>query len=449
MSTRFAWLFGLAVLMGLGLLVACGSNYSSPSDGLMLVGSQGSALIETFSFDLNSGHPFGISNPPSSTADATCVLPGLPSSILLDPAGAYAYTIVNSNPGCPGSTNGILSIKVNSDGSIPSSGTSTSDPTPVALAMDSKGKFLFAVEGTYSMSTVPNAAPCPATPPPGAPGQYGICSYSIGSGGVLTPVLGTFNLTLPPGFQAPNFVAVATSPTVFPGLGINGVQNAVCSAAGTNPPTVEFLYVADQQNNVLWEFGVDTSSGAITNLPNFTSAQYIAAGSQPSGVAVDPCQRFVYVANNLSYNVSAYAICNGNSTQPTQIANPCPTIPATGDGTLRAVDASPFSLPGSATFPGPIAVDPYGKYVYVVGTGSNTVSPFRISPVSGGLTALTNVATGLRPASIAIRGDDNWLFVANYNSATVSEYQIIPSTGALSPAPVIDVDNLPWGVAVK
>jgi 6-phosphogluconolactonase (cycloisomerase 2 family) len=447
MSTRFAWLLGLAVLVGLGLLVACGSNYSSSSDGLMLVGSQGSALIETFSFNLNSGHPFGISNPPSSTADATCILPGLPSSIVMDPAGAYAYTIVNANPGCPGSTNGILSIKVNSDGSIPSSGASTSDPTPVALAMDSKGKFLFVVEGTNSVPpspSDPNPMPCPGTT-----SQYGICSYAIGSGGTLTPVPGTFNLILQPGFLTPNFVAVATSPTVFPALGVNGVQNAVCSAAGTNPPSVEFLYVADQQNNVVWAFGVDTSTGAITNLPTFTQAQYIAAGSQPSGVAVDPCQRFVYVANNLSNNVSAYAICNGSSTQPTQIDKPCPATPTSGDGTLRAVVASPFSLPGSATFPGPIAVDPFGKYVYVVGTGSNTVSPFRIASVTGALTALTNTATGSRPVSIAIRGDDNWLFVANYNAATVSQYQVTPETGALNPAPVIDVDNLPWGVAVK
>ena len=426
MATRFAWLLGLAVLVGLGLLVACGSNYSSSSDGLMLVGSQGSALIESFSFNLNSGHPFGISNPPSSTADATCILPGLPSSIVMDPAGAYAYTIVNANPGCPGSTNGILSIKVNSDGSIPSSGTNTSDPNPVALAMDSKGKFLFVVEGIGG----------------------GVESFAIGSGGTLTPVSGTFNFILQPGFQTPNFVAVATSPTVFPALGVNGVQNSVCSAAGTAPPTSEFLYVADQQNNVIWEFGVDTSSGAITNLPSFSSVQYIPAGSQPSGVAVDPCQRFVYVANNLSYNVSAYTICNGSSTQDQAIC-PSPNNLPGGNGELVPVAASPFSLPGSATFPGPIAVDPFGKYVYVVGTGSNTVSPFRIGTVTGALTALTNTATGARPVSIAIRGDGNWLFVANYNAATVSQYQVTPETGALSPAPVIEVDNLPWGVAVK
>ena len=96
-------------------------------------------------------------------------------------------------------------------------------------------------------------------------------------------------------------------------------------------------------------------------------------------------------------------------------------------------------------------VDPYGNNVYVVDTLSNTVSGFKISPVSGSLSALSpaTVATGTQPSSMAIRGDDNWLFVTNYGSATVSQYSITPATGALSVLPPIGTDNYPWGVAVK
>ena len=49
-----AW--GIVVLVAIGLLVACGSNYNPSSDGLVLVASQGSGLIETFSFNLYNGH---------------------------------------------------------------------------------------------------------------------------------------------------------------------------------------------------------------------------------------------------------------------------------------------------------------------------------------------------------------------------------------------------------
>ncbi len=52
MSKRFGWLLGVVTLVLVGLLMACGSNYNSSSDGLLLVGSQGSGLLETFSFYL-------------------------------------------------------------------------------------------------------------------------------------------------------------------------------------------------------------------------------------------------------------------------------------------------------------------------------------------------------------------------------------------------------------
>src|SRR5215467_584225 len=110
MSKRFAWLLGVVVLVSIALLVACGTKYNSSSNGLVLVGSQGSALVESFSFDLSSGHISEISNPPSSTAGSTCVLPGVPSAMVVDPAGAYVYAIVKVNSACPQSQTGIISI---------------------------------------------------------------------------------------------------------------------------------------------------------------------------------------------------------------------------------------------------------------------------------------------------------------------------------------------------
>jgi DNA-binding beta-propeller fold protein YncE len=96
-------------------------------------------------------------------------------------------------------------------------------------------------------------------------------------------------------------------------------------------------------------------------------------------------------------------------------------------------------------------VDPYGNTLYVLGTGSSTVSIFRISPISGSLTAgnPATVATGLMPTSIAIRSDDSWLFVTNFSAGTLSEYSITPASGGLIPQPPVFTDNYPWGVAVK
>jgi 6-phosphogluconolactonase (cycloisomerase 2 family) len=287
--------------------------------------------------------------------------------------------------------------------------------------MDPAGKFLFVAEGVNGLVNV----------------------YAIGSNGTLTFVPGTF--TFPATAMTPNIVAVAASPTAFPPIGINGVQNSVCSAAGLNPPTSEYLYAVDSQNNVVWEFKVDTSSGALGNPTGTTIVPSFGADAIPAGVAVDPCDRFVYVTGSQNAKVSAYTICNGSATQSTQ----CPVVP---DWSLQPVAGSPFSLTGSATRPGPLVVDPFGNFVYVLSTNSNTISPLRISPVSGALTGLSpaTVATGSAPKAIVIRGDDNWMFVTNFNSpSSISQYAITPASGALTAQPNIPTDNYPWGVAVK
>jgi 6-phosphogluconolactonase (cycloisomerase 2 family) len=416
MSNRFAWLLGVVVLMAIGFLVACGSNYSTSNDGLVLTTSQGAAALQTFSFDLASGHTSAIYNPPSSTASSTCILPGVPSSIVLDPTGAFAYAVITANSACTSSQTGIMGFKVNSDGTMTAAGSTVADASPVALAMDSSGKFLFVAEGLAG----------------------GVNVYGVSSGS-LTAVAGTFKF--PATAVAPNLVAVAATPTVFPALTAAGTSNSVCSSQPA--PTAEYLYAADAANNMVWEFSVDTSTGALGNPASTTTVPNYVTGSVPGGVTVDACNRFVYVSNQNSNNVSAYTICNGSTTQ----SSTC----TASDGSLKEISGSPFSLSGGANGPGPLLVDPFGNYLYIVDTLSNQLSALHISPVSGSLTDLSPavVTTGTQPKSIAIRSDDSWIFVANFASATLSQYAVTPASGALTPQTGITTDNYPWGVAVK
>lgn len=419
MSKRF-WVLGLVGLISAGLLVACGSNYNSSSNGLVLVGSQGSSVIQTYSFDLNSGHTAAIANSVNDTGNEICLLNGSPAAMVTDPRGQYAYVVFNSSTQCPNATQiGIAAFQIKSDGTVAQVGSLVSDPNPVSLAMDSAGKFLFVAEGAGLVNV-----------------------YGIGSGGTLTAVPGTFNFVPGQGFLTPYIVAVAPTPTVFPGIGLNGTQNSECSVPENPPPTSEFLYAVDSKNYVVWEFSVDTSTGALGNPPQTTQVPSFHTDAVPAGVSVDPCDRFVYVSGSLNSKINAYTIC-------TQVMATGPCLVA--DGSLVDVPGSPFAMSGSVTQPGPILVDPFGNNVYVLGTTSNTVSGFKISPVSGSLTALTppTVATGQLPKSMVIRGDDNWMFVTNFGSASVSQYSITPATGALSAIQPIDTDNYPFGVAVK
>jgi len=417
MSKRF-WLLGLAGLISAGLLVACGSNYNSSSNGLVLVGSQGSSVIQTFSFNLNNGHVGSVANSTNDTGSQTCILNGSPASMVMHPAGTYAYVIFNKSSQCPNATQfGIAVFQVKSDGTASQVGSLVSDPNPVSLAVDAAGKFLFVAEGATG----------------------GVVVYAIGSGGTLTTAGAASVNGL--ASQTPNIAAVAATPTVFPGTGINGTQNSVCSA-GNNPPTSQFLYAVDSNNYVVWEFSVDTTTGALGTPQGVSTVPSFVTDAVPVAVAVDPCDRFLYVSDSLHNKINAYTICT------TVIANGVCPFP---NGKLNDVSGSPFSVSGSANGLGPLVVDPYGNNVYVLGTLSNTLSGFKISPVSGSLTALTpaTVATGSDPISIAIRGDDNWMFVTNYQSQSVSQYSITPATGALSVLPTITTDNYPFGVAVK
>jgi len=444
MSKRLAWLLGVVVLVLIGLLVACGSNYNSSSDGLVLVGSQGSGLIETFSFNLGSGHVSSISNPPADTSSQTCVLGGVPSSLVVDPKGTYAYAIINANTSCDTtsppftSTTGILAFKVNSGGTTSVVGIQVPfnpGPAPVVpgtMVMDPAGKFLFVAD----RATTDNTGLA-------VPGSVSV--FAIGSGGSVTEVAGSpFFMPVTTVTQpGPDIVSVAPTPTVFPAIGVNGVQNSVCSTL--TPPTSQYLYAVDTLGNQVFEFQVDASSGVLSIPTPLAALPSFGTDQTPAGVAVDPCNRFVYVSDSLSNKVSAYTICNA-------VTLACPLA----DGSLVPVSGSPFGLSGSANSPGPLAVDPYGNYVYVLGTLSNTISPLKISPVSGALTggSPATVATGVGPRSIAIRGDDNWMFVTNFGSSslggnTVSQYAITPATGALSAEEAIQTDNYPWGLAVK
>ena len=401
MRKRSVWASSILVLIAFGLLLACSVKYSANNDALLVSPSQGSAVMQSFSVDLQNGHVqqiYNVNGPPT---------PGIPTAVVLDPPGTHAYVLVQQNAVLNPSISGIATFSIATDGKLANIGQ-VSVPDPTALAMDSAGKFLFV-----------------------ATREGSIYVFSIGANAKLTQVGNPTSLPAQPGGQGPSASALAVTKTVYPS------QFGYCSAI--TPPKTENLYVTDSVNYVLLNYAI-SSSGDLTLVPYNTTASGITTGSIPSGVAVDPCNRFVYVANSAPNNtVSAYTICFAMSP-----AQNCPTA----NFSLQAIAGSPYPAGDN---PGPLVVDPYGKFVYVLDIGSNQISGYEISPATGALTAFTGapVATNLQPTAIAIRSDDSWLFVSNLNSATISEYAVNPTTGILSPQAPITSFNYPSGVAVK
>jgi 6-phosphogluconolactonase len=442
MRTRFTWIVAVLALVSIGFAMACSTKYSSSSNGLVVVPTQGSAVMQTFSLDLNNGHAAQINNvngPP---------IPGLAKSVILDPTGTFVYVLVTQNPTLPagtGNITGIATFKVASDGKLTSiagqtlnpesiyfNGQSnppeTVPPVPVALTMDSAGKFIFVADSATADSAgnqIPGAVSVFSVGSNASLSEVANSPFVLPVNGVSAPFPGPCLSTL----SCSSASALAVTPTVFP------AQFAACS--GVAPPTTENLYVADSLSYVLLNYSVDTTAGMLTLKAVSPTVAGVPTGTVPSGVAVDACNRFVYVANAQSNNISAYTICSAASQTCTQ-----------GDYRLLVVPGSPYSV---GDLPGPIEADAYGNFLYVVNTGSSTISAFRMSSATGTLTPLSpaTVATSSGPSSIAIRADDSWLFVADINSATVSQYAITPATGALTPQAPITTLTYPSGVAVK
>jgi DNA-binding beta-propeller fold protein YncE len=460
MRIRFAWIAAVLTLISMAILTACSTKYSATSNGLVVVPSQAGGVqtvegpvMQTFSLNLSNGSISDINNvngPPVT---------GLPSSVILDPAGAYAYvaTTVDCTPTLPPNTSltsavqgAILAYPIAADGKLGASnpamyltGNSSypgSFPTcglddstnPNAgnqiagMAIDSAGKFLFVAiaPGGATFTTGTNTA-TPTSTTAALPSP-GIAVYAIGSNGGLTQVTGSpFAVQSTALTLAPSPSALAVTSTTFP------AQYAPCSVVA--PPSTEYLYVADSINNMLLNYAV-SASGTLSLATTGTNP--IPTGTLPSGVAVDPCNRFVYVSNTNSNNVSAYTVC-------TVITAAC----TAADYSLTPVSGSPYTV---GDLPGPISEDAYGGFLYVVDTGSNQISEFRIGSANGSLTSIGGpIATGIGPNSIAVRKDDSFLFVANITAATVSDFAITPATGNLTLVTAFQTFNLPSGVAVK
>jgi 6-phosphogluconolactonase (cycloisomerase 2 family) len=429
MRTRFTWVLAVAALVSAGIMLACSTNYSSSSNGLVVVSTQTDYVMDSFSLTLGNGHISQIYNqqgPPTN---------GIPTAVVLDPAGANAYVVVTKSTYVNDSSTGVESFPVNSDGKL-GSGTTTVLHTltytppntslaeavpvmPAAVAIDSSGKLLFVADSQTSDSSGNSV--------PGA-----ISVLSVGSNGALTEISGSpFLLSELPGSTTttltaiPSASALAVTPTVFP------ASYSACS--GNVPPTTENLYVTDSNNYVVLNYSV-SSAGALKLISEN------ATGKVPSGVTVDPCNRFVFVSNGQPDNtISAFTICSS-------VNLPTCTL---GDYSLIPVGGSPFPAGGNA--PGPLMMDAYANFLYVLDTGQSSISVFKVGTTTGALTVSTpaTVATSSFPTSMAIRSDDSWMFVTNLNSSTLSEYSITPATGVLTPQTPLQTDPLPWGVAVK
>ncbi len=173
--------------------------------------------------------------------------------------------------------------------------------------------------------------------------------------------------------------------------------------------SVHFAYVTNAGDDTLSEYAIDSFTGTLTAF-----GTPVATGTSPYAIAGSPDRQHVYVVNQVSNDISAYAV-NAAS------------------GALTPIAGSPFA---AGTDPQALAFDPSGAHLYVANNGSNNISAFAVNGSTGALTPLSTAtyATGTGPSAISIDQSGKFVFVANNGGSNdISVFAITAGTGALTP----------------
>ena len=236
------------------------------------------------------------------------------------------------------------------------------------------------------------------------------------SGGPLcTYIPGGISTIVSPGCSTASGAEIGTAnvnPNLYPTT-LNGT-NLASAYITSGSLTLISMSNGFQPGNVSG-YAVDAATGALSPVPGSP----FAAGTTPDSVAVDPSNKFVYVANQGSNNISAYTIDSAT-------------------GALTPVSGSPFA---AGIAPVWVSVDPSGKFIYVANHGSNNVSAFSVNTSIGALTPVSGspFPAGDMPVSVGVDPAGPFVYVSNSNLNTliwtVSGYTMDSSTGILTALP--------------
>lgn len=182
-------------------------------------------------------------------------------------------------------------------------------------------------------------------------------------------------------------------------------------------PSGPFAYVIGGFPDEVVGFAINSADGSLTPL---AGSPFAVNGMGPITATADGLGRFLYIGNNISQDVSAYAI--GPS------------------GELTAVPGGPF--PAGVVGTGSIASDPLGRFLYVT-TGAITAafSVFRIDPATGALTHVPGSPFPIAPGQNVVTAEPSGRFVhvASDSTNLVSTYAIDAASGSPSQIPASPV----------
>jgi 6-phosphogluconolactonase len=176
-----------------------------------------------------------------------------------------------------------------------------------------------------------------------------------------------------------------------------------------------FVIAADLGLDKLLVYRFDANTGSLTpGSPKFVE---VDPGAGPRHIAFAPSGKFVYVVNEMASTVTVFAYKPGPGTL--HRIQTIPTLPKNFAGKNTAAE---------------IVVDAKGRFLYVSNRGNDSIAVFIINPDNGNLESLEWVPSGGKtPRNFNIDPTGNWLFAANQESNNIRLFQIDQRSGRLIP----------------
>jgi 6-phosphogluconolactonase len=305
-------------------------------------------------------------------------------------------------------------------------GLAAETAAPSFLAVDSSGRFLYAVNETGNFNGQPTGAVSAFAIQPGTgklsrlnqvpsrgadpahiildrAGKYALVSnYTTGSVAVF-PVLKDGRL------------GDATSFVQHKGSSVNPERQKGPHAHATAiSPDSRFAIVADLGLDQLLIYPFDAAKGTMDTIPQVVRT---APGAGPRHLVFSPDDRFLYVINEMQSSVVAYSY--NESTGRLHELQTISTLPKSFSGDNTAAE---------------IELHPSGKFLYASNRGDdNSIAVFAIDSRTGILTHVENEPTGGKtPRNFAIDPTGSWLLAANEDSNDIVVFRIDQKNGRLN-----------------
>jgi 6-phosphogluconolactonase len=175
-----------------------------------------------------------------------------------------------------------------------------------------------------------------------------------------------------------------------------------------------YVFVADLGTDKVFIYKFDQKTGTLSaSSPAFMQ---LTPGAGPRHIAFHPGGRFIYVINELSCTITAFAWDSKKGT-----ANE-----------LQTIATLPSDFKGENTC-AEIKIHPNGKFLYGSNRGHNSIAAFAIENMTGKLTFIEHVPTqGQKPRNFSFDPSLHWMIVTNIDSDNAVVFRINEITGRLT-----------------